>query len=269
MAVVRVSIQPAIHQNVLNGDLKLNPSPEGARSHPYQAYVSSGFICKLSHAPEELAKTVTAESLKDFQWYFEQYAVNEPFSHARAQVIWRRLQSQGRQLLETYLLPEIQPSIERPEHFLIEVRATEDGQLSKAPTLHRFFWEILEDKSIWRDVLQIEPMSVTVVRVYEKKALLESKDNPRPADFTSKPNKTNVLAITARPSHTKDAPDQLTIRSIFAVIDSVQDRSASQVTLEIVRPGSFEALGHHLHQFPPGHFRVVHLDLPGDTGGKG
>ena len=272
MTVIRILIQPVNHQNVFNDKSRLSHAQaEATKPHSYQAAVKFGSTCKLSHASEELLKTVTVESLKDFQWYFEQYVINDPFAHSRARTIRRRLRSQGKQLLENYLLPEIRLSVEQPEHFLIEIKDLECGEACKISMLHQFFWEILEDKSLWRDVFQIEPGSVTVVRAYENKtaAAAAAKDHPRLAAPTLSLKTTNVLAITARPSHTKDIPHRLITRSIAAAIDSIRDHSIPRATLEIVRPGTYDALERHLTRFPYGHFEVVHLDLHGDADGRG
>ena len=270
MTFIRISIQPATSQNILDSGLSLSQAKaEVVKAHPYLAIVDSGSIRKFSHGSEELLNTVTVENLKDFQWYFEQYVIRDPFEHARAQAIQRRLRSQGRQLLRSYLLPEIRPSIEDPEHFLIEIIDEERGELLEASTLHQLFWEILEDKGLWRDVFQIEPSSVTVVRVYENKASTTTTDDPRLATPVLGSKITNVLAITARPAYTKDVPHRLITRSISAAIDSIRDHSTSRATLEIVRPGTFHALERHLAKFPFGHFEIVHLDLHGDADGQG
>ena len=267
--MIRVALQPAttaINQVILNGD---HEKAETAHLHPFQMLVKSGSVCKLSRTSEELLKTVAKENFKDFQWYFEQYVIDEPLAHPRAQIIQRRLRRQGRLLLENYLLPEIHPSVDQPEHFLIEVKDAESSGNSEGFTLHRFFWEILEDKGLWREVFRIEPASVTVVHVYENKIPTTSRVDQRLAANTSSLKTTNVLAITARPSHIRDIPHRLITRSISAVIDSIRDSSKPQATLEIVRPGTFHALVDHLHRFPPGHFEIVHLDLHGDADGRG
>lgn len=267
--MIRVALQPAttaIDQEILNGDRE---KAETAHLYPFQMLVKSGSVCKLLRTSEELLKTVTKENFKDFQWYFEQYVIDEPFAHARAQVIRRRLRHQGRLLLENFLPPEIRPWIDQSEHFLIEVRDAESSGRSEGFTLHRFFWEVLEDKALWRDVFHVEPASVTVVHVYENKTPTTTRVDQRLAATTSSLKTTNVLAITARPSHTKDIPHRLITRSIAAVIDSIRDSSKLLATLEIVRPGTFHALVDHLHRYPPGHFEIVHLDLHGDADGRG
>ena len=270
MTVVRISIQPAINQNAPKRDVSDSQvGAEAAEPHPYDAIVKSRSIRKLSHGSEELLNTVSVENLKDFEWYFEQYVINDPFAHARAQTIRRRLRSQGQQLLKNYLLPEIRPSIGDPEHFLIEVRDVECHDLPEASTLHRFFWEILEDKGLWRDVFQIEPSGVTVVRIYKNKTSTTTTGDAKRAASILGSKTTNVLAITARPFHTKDVPHRLITRSISAAIESIRDHSTSRATLEIVRPGTFDALKRHLARFPPGHFEIVHLDLHGDADGQG
>ena len=266
--IVRVSLQPVSVAAVDNSpNASFGSMKAGADS--VSVLVESGSVHKRCPASEDLLKTVTGKSLKDFQWYFEQYIIKEPFAHARARTIARKIRDQGRKLLESFLQPIICPNAEAPEHFVLEVRDRGAGEAAGNSIIHGFFWEILEDTSLWRDVFHLEPRQVTVVRVYENR-------NPAPiigdSIHTSLPSSTkatHVLAITARPSHTKDVPHRLITRSIYAAIDTIGNDSNSQATLDIVRPGTFEALECHIRRYPYGYFGVVHLDLHGDSDGQG
>ena len=266
--IVRVSLQPVSAAVV---DESPNASLISMEAGPDSVSVSvqSGSVHKHCPASEDLLKTATDESLKDFQWYFEQYITKEPFAHARARMIAQKIRDQGRRLLESFLQPVICLNAMAPEHFVIEVRDSVTGDAAGISVAHRFFWEILEDTGLWRDVFHLEPRQVTVVRVHENQNSAPTIANSVHISLPSSTEATHVLAITARPSHTKDVPHRLITRSISAAIDTIRNDSDSQVTLHIVRPGTFDALERHIRHHPYGHFGVVHLDLHGDSDGQG
>ena len=266
--IVRVSLKPLLVAAV---DERSNASFESMKAGSDSVFVSveSGSVHKHCPASEDLLKTVSGESSKDFQWYFEQYIIKEPFAHARARTIARKIRDQGRELLESFLKPVICPNAKEPEHFVIEVRDWRPSEASGNSYMHGFFWEILEDTGLWRDVFHLEPLQVTVIRVHENQYSTPAIGDSVHTLLPSSTEATHVLAITARPSNTKDVPHRLITRSISAAIDTIRNGSNSQATLHIVRPGTFEALKRHIKQHPYGHFSVVHLDLHGDSDGQG
>ena len=266
--IVRVSLQPV---SVAAFDKSLNASFGSMKAGPDNVWLSveSGSVHKHCPASEDLLKTVTGESSKDFQWYFEQYIIKEPFAHARARTIARRIRDQGRKLLESFLQPVICPNGKAPEHFVIEVRDWGAGEAAANSSIHVFFWENLEDTSLWRDVFHLEPRQVTVVRVHENQNSAPTIGDSMHTTLPSSTEATHVLAITARPSLTKDVPHRLITRSISAAIDTIRNDSNARAALHIVRPGTFEALERHIRRYPYGHFGVVHLDLHGDSDGQG
>ena len=266
--IVRVSLQPV---SVAAVDKTPNASFGSIKAGAESVLVSveSGSVHKHCPASEDLLKTVTGESLEDFQWYFEQYIIKEPFAHARARTIAQKIQDQGRKLLESFLQPVICPNPKAPEHFVLEVRDWGAGEVAGSSIIHGFFWEILEDTSLWRDVFHLEPRQVTVIRVHEIKIQHQTIGDYIHTPLPSSTEATHVLAITARPSYTKDIPHRLITRSISAAIDTIRNDSNSQATLTIVRPGTFKALEWHIRRHPYGHFGVVHLDLHGDSDGQG
>ena len=184
-------------------------------------------------------------------------------------MIARKIRNQGRRLLESFLQPVICLNAKALEHFVIEVRDWVTGDVAGNSFIHRFFWETLEDTSLWSDVFHLEPRQVTVVRVHENQNSAPIIGNSIHTSLPSSTDATHVLAITARPSYTKDVPHRLITRSISAAIDKIRNDSDSQVALHIVRPGTFEALERHIRHHPYGHFGVVHLDLHGDSDEQG
>lgn len=222
--IVRVSLQPVLLAAV---DKSPNACFGSMEAGPGSVLVSvqSGSVHKNCPASEDLLKTVTGESLKDFQWYFEQYIIKEPFAHARARMIAQKIRVQGRKLLESFLQPVICPNAKGPEHFVIEVRDWGAGEAAGNSFIHGFFWEILEDISLWHEVFHQEPRQVTVVRIHENKNAAPTIADSIHTSIPSSTGAINVLAVTARPSHTKDVPHRLIIRSIFAAIDTIRNDS--------------------------------------------
>lgn len=265
---IRVSLQPisatAVDKssNATFGSMKVGPDT-------VLVSVKSSSVHKHCSASEELLNTVTTESVKDFQWYFEQYTIKEPFAHARARTIARKIRNQGRELLKSFLEPVVCLIAKAPEHLVIEIRDWGAGETTGNSFIHGFFWEIIEDTSLWRDVFDLEPRQVTVVRVHENQKSAPTTVDSIHTSPLSSTGATHVLAITARTSHTKDVPHRLITRSISAAIDTIRNDSNSQTTLQIVRPGTFEAFERQIRQYPYGHFGVVHLDLHGDSDGQG
>ena len=233
-----------------------------------QILVRSASVSQVYSLSAELLKTVDAESLKSFQWYFERYTLDEPFAYTQARVIQRRLRNQGRLLLKEFLLPDICPQPNSSNDFLIEIVSTDDTSSRDCP-LHQFFWEVLEDGGLWYDVFRTRPRSVTVVRVCRQNGTSGADAGAEQASPNVTSRMKNVLAVTARPSHTTDIPHRLITRSISAAVCQSPTELKPSASLEIVRPGTFDALAKHLAQHDKGHFGIVHLDLRGGTDTQG
>ena len=265
MGLLKISVEP-VSGGTSKGDK--DTSSKGAGLEGEQISVKSGSVSHVYPLGEELLNTVSTEGLRNFQWYFERYLIDEPFAFARAQVIQRRLQSQGKLILKEFLLPEVCRRPDRSDEILIEIQLASDAG-SRNSSLHRFFWEILEDQGLWYEVFGIKPQTVTVVRVCRPDDNLEADGNLGKTFSDANPRMKNILAITARPSHIRDIPHRLITRSISAAISQTFDQSEPQASLEIVRPSTFEAFAGHLAKHVKGHYEIVHLDLHGGTDNQG
>ena len=117
--------------------------------------------------------------------------------------------------------------------------------------VHRLHWEALRDPDLPAPLAVRLPVTRRVERLGSKFDL--------PADRPT----LNILVVTARP----DGPGDVGYRTISRpLLDALRHRSLP-VTLDLVRPGTWEALRGHLRaakeQHGSGWYQVIHFDLHG------
>lgn len=271
MTVVRLRIEPDSHADTF--DKFRDPThPQDAREHSItgpsscRAIVASKYGRKFCEASPETLQMLSLVEAKEVQWYFEQYLLHDPFSTSRAEVVQRRLKQHAKNLIKDFLVPEVCPSSLDAFELLIEIHDARHVRPSNVnDSLHRFYWEALEDNTIWEALTVRTPLRVCVVRVHlpGRAYVPQISSDSLPSSSPSKSR--HVLAVTARPSHLDDIPYRLITRSIAAAVSALVSSTEAKPSLEIVRPGTFQALNTHLHKYPAGHFEIVHLDLHGEA----
>ena len=124
-------------------------------------------------------------------------------------------------------------------------------EVSGSAGLHRLHWEALRDPGV--------PVPLAVrMPVTRRVTGLGSKFDPPGARPTL-----NVLVVTARPGGPRDVGYRTVSRPL---LDAVRT-AGLPVTLELVRPGTWEALTDHLQAATEAHgsgwYQVIHFDLHG------
>jgi hypothetical protein len=269
--ITKIRIQPESFSDPLERFLSRYRSTEGLPSGASQlrVLVDSPYGRRFCNASPETLKDVCTEFSKDLEWYFERYVSQDPFAKSRAEYIRRRLRDHGRRILRDFFPAEIIGKVHAGSHLLIQIQ---DGSSTEphhsASLFHKFHWELLEDETLWQEELSVEPASIHIIRSHRTSL---SDQNGRLHSSTTdvlpvreETRSMNVLAITARPFSAKDVPHRLITRSIAEATRIVEGASDLAPRLEIVRPGSFAAMTHHLEKLRPvGFFDVVHLDMHG------
>src|SRR5947207_5228550 len=54
-------------------------------------------------------------------------------------------------------------------------------------------------------------------------------------------------------------------RPLYEIFSTIRENSGRDVRLDIVRPGTFEALRSHLETYGVGYYRIVHFDVHGSV----
>jgi hypothetical protein len=209
---------------------------------------------------DSLKSSISEESLKDIQWYYETYPIHDPFGSTRAEGVVAQLKLQGEDLVRHFFRDDILSPDVRTEDLEIWVTSRQDDVTFK--WLDLLCWELLEDPSMWQAMQNAAPRTVKVVRIFEASFPIPDDNDPAP-DAGGK----RILAITARPALNDDVPHRLITRAILRAVQKYSSANPhASPALEIVRPGTLEALVASLESGNA--FDIVHLDVHGYTDDK-
>lgn len=182
-------------------------------------------------------------------WYFEEY-IRFPFTHhAQAQQAADSITAYGETLFKQVFADR--------QAFAIYQDALEAGletltfEIAGSPDFHRLHWEALKDPELPRPLALHAPM-------------VRKNLGHQAAQATWRPSPTiNLLIVTARPGGAQDVG----YRTISRPLIQALRQTGPPVQIEILRPGTYEALVNHLEdvraQYGSGHYHVIHLDVHG------
>ncbi|MCJ1284921.1 hypothetical protein MMC26_004258 [Xylographa opegraphella] len=229
----------------------------------------------------KLEDPFTPEDEAECRWYLESFAPKSPFELTRAKRIAEKLDLYATQLGDGIRLLDLVsrfPRLDQPQYIELEVvEGYPDAKIdSPDASIQRLHWELLENclrhsEGPW-------PISVTRSIRNENKtcgikkvtswAVEKASDGPR--------NSFNILLVVARnltfdESAHQDVDPGLTLRALLAIKRHLKVSNAPyELNVEVVRPGTFNALQEHLQrateEHGPGYFNLVHFDMHGIIG---
>jgi hypothetical protein len=198
------------------------------------------------------------DQLEAIRWYLEDYAQNDPLATTRATKAKKILLDYGRTLISSIDWDKLYGPNERQEDLILEIQAAGDDGLEQTP------WELLEDPDLWQGAT---PPTVRVVRVG-----IEQPSREQLSDGRQKRGdlQVNLLVVAARHDPDNDIPHRLVSRILHDKMLAAESSTKMKITLDIVRPSTWDTFCNHLHLHPKGHYDVVHFDLHGmeDSTGK-
>ena len=119
--------------------------------------------------------------------------------------------------------------------------------ISGDPAFTGLLWETLWDPQ------QAEPLCT-------RATLLRQNSDPPQVDLTPRPATTlNILLVVARPHFGRD----VAYRTISRPLVEAVEQARLPVQIDLVRPGTWDALVRHLEGCPAGHYPIIHFDLHG------
>ncbi|HLP92287.1 MAG TPA: tetratricopeptide repeat protein [Nostocaceae cyanobacterium] len=119
--------------------------------------------------------------------------------------------------------------------------------IGKTPEFHALHWEAIKDPDLNR------PLAVDCVMLRKNVTPVNIPANVQVSPVI------NVLVVVARPDQEKDIGYRTISRPLVELIENSQLR----VNIELLRPGTFEALSKHLEAKGAGFYHVIHLDMHG------
>ena len=211
----------------------------------FRVRVSFGDLAEYDVSVKDPADSADEARLS---WYFEE--------HLRYPFLDKDLEQNAVEHITAYgqaLFSQVFGGVANHEYRRVRDRAF-DGcriEVSGSAALHRLHWETLNDPDL------PVPLSVRLP-VTRRVESLGSKFDPPGARPTL-----NILVVVARP----DGPQDVGYRTISRpLLDSLRT-AGLPVTVDLVRPGTWEALASHLsgvtEERGSGWYQIVHFDLHG------
>lgn len=191
-------------------------------------------------------------------WYFERYALEDPYEVTKAELAREAIYSYGRNLSKQLATCGLIP---KSGDLQLEIGLPAQGGASDAPphglSLHRIHWEVLEDISLW-------PKRFGLKRVVVCRTL--SVPCPIIATEPGPMSKFNVLLVVSRPRGRQDIDHQLVSRFLVDICERISKSSSTvKVALTILRPPTWRAFEDHLlYDRSPGHYQLVNFDMHGE-----
>uniref|UniRef100_UPI0039C6E30F tetratricopeptide repeat protein n=1 Tax=Scytonema sp. PCC 10023 TaxID=1680591 RepID=UPI0039C6E30F len=209
----------------------------------------TGFEATLRFAGEEYFVTITepftTKEEKELEWYFEEW-LEFPFSDTTiAQRAAASIKKYGENLFNQVFTDrsaysEYQQLRKGQNPLQIEI-------VGKTPEFQALHWEALWEPGFPR------PLAVDCVMV--RKSI---KRGAKQADVPQSPV-INLLVVTARPNEEQDVGYRTISRPLIEAIENSQ----LAVNVELLRPGTYEALARHLEEKGAGFYHIIHFDAHG------
>ncbi|WP_420632265.1 tetratricopeptide repeat protein [Candidatus Leptofilum sp.] len=191
----------------------------------------------------------TPEEEERLEWYYEKWLTFPFTGEVKAGKAAASTQSYGEALFQQLFADRnadrryAQAVAKGFQNLSFEIRGT--------PAFHALHWEALKDPQLAR------PFAVEC-------SFLRQNDTPPPIDVQLKPSPTlNILLVSARPDGRRDVGYRTISRPL---IEALQN-SRLRTRIDLVRPGTYEALVKHLEasrdQHGDGFYHIAHFDLHG------
>lgn len=196
--------------------------------------------------------TLTHDALEEIRWYLEEFAQNDPFKRSRAAKTKASILSYGKRLASAINWKDLISPDEWEQHLLLKIVDLDEQR-------NHIFWEILEHPEVWDPVA---PPAIQVVRISSTEKAVETEISLK-SETEGSSEDCNILVVAARPDSDVDIPHRLVSRVLHDLIRKRADELSRPVSMEIVRPATWEAFRNHLGSHPPGYFNIVHFDMHG------
>jgi hypothetical protein len=200
----------------------------------------------------------------------EQYASQEPFESDKARKAAASINAYAkelhRQLKVDRVFQKHDPLVDEDHSLIVDIFESFGKDHGASDSLQSLSWELLEQLELWFGFFS----KITV-----RRSSPQQLDNNHPVLTapTTITRTLNVLAVIARNTEINSAAYQDV--SPFAALDVLlgmrklleQHPEALQLRVEVVRPGTFDALKRHLRASTDtqgtGFYHLIHLDMHG------
>ncbi|MGK7899161.1 MAG: Tfp pilus assembly protein PilF, partial [Xenococcus sp. (in: cyanobacteria)] len=213
--------------------------------------IENGFTAELvlegrGNYPITITNPFSDREEKLLEWYFEGW-LNQPHLD---RVIAERAKASVKTYGEALFKQVFQSDIDAYSEYKQWAKDLSQIQIqieSRTPEFHSLHWEALQDPKL------PEPLAVNCL-------LIRKIVKPAPVKAQVKPSPTiNLLVVIARPKGDRDVAYRTISRPLVEAIRNAQ----LKVNIDLLRPGTYEALERHLTGKGNGYYHIVHFDVHG------
>ena len=189
---------------------------------------------------------------KEVIWYLEDFALNDPYSDNRAQMVAQHLDNYAIQLAR-HLIPTVSRALQLTKagdntvSLCLHIQASDS-----ALNIHSVKWELLE-----REAAGFELCNIGAVLVIRQMAFVSSIRVSPPRQSTL-----NILFLSARNTFGDSIPYRIISLPVWELAKTAREQGR-RVELYFARPGTWQNFRSIIGGYAEEFFSIVHLDLHG------
>ncbi|MEL4895033.1 CHAT domain-containing protein [Crocosphaera sp. Alani8] len=215
-----------------------------------QGKTETGFNATLAIAGNNYNITVNDpfddREEQELEWYFEEWLCNPILEEVKANRVAQTVERYGKNLFEQVFQSNIKAYSQynglRKDLSKIQIEIE-----SITPEFHAIHWESLQDPDL--------PRPLAIESIFIRKSVEPASISAEVKEFPT----VNLLVVIARPHGDDDVGYRTISRPLVEAIRNAKLR----VNIELLRPGTYEALERHLESKGSGYYHIVHFDVHG------
>jgi hypothetical protein len=187
-----------------------------------------------------------AKEEQELEWYFEQWWRYPNLENVKASRAKDSVKRYGEELFKQVFQANIQ-AYSKYSQLRGDLNQVQVEIESITPEFQAIHWEALQDPDL--------PFPLAIDSVLIRKSVMPAVIEAKVKEFPT----VNLLVVTARPNADEDVGYRTISRPLVEAIRNSQLR----VNVELLRPGTYEALSRHLETKGSGYYHIVHFDVHG------
>ncbi|MGB5713424.1 MAG: CHAT domain-containing protein, partial [Waterburya sp.] len=213
--------------------------------------IENGFTAELvlegrGNYPISITNPFTEYDEQLLSWYFEGWLNQPHLNQVRAKAAEASVKTYGEELFKQVFQSNIDAYSEYKQ-WTGDLSQIQIQIESKTPEFHSLHWEALKDPKLPR------PFAVDCI-------VIRKTVQPTSGKAQVKPSPTiNLLVVTARPNGEQDVGYRTISRPLVEAIRNAE----LKVNIDLLRPGTYQALDQHLDKKGNGYYHIVHFDTHG------
>ncbi|MFN7854474.1 MAG: tetratricopeptide repeat protein [Dolichospermum sp.] len=214
-----------------------------------QQQIATGFAASLSFGDGEydiiITDPFTPQEERELEWYFEEWLVYPMVDKIKAESAKNSVKTYCKRLFDQVF--QNRQAYSKYQQFKNNLGQVQIEIVSKTPEFQGLHWEALQDPDFPR------PLAVDCVMLRKSVNSAVGSVNLPPSPVI------NLLVVVARPDEEKDVGYRTISRPLLELIENGQLR----VKVELLRPGTYQALSQHLEAKGANFYHIIHLDMHG------